>query len=77
LNCPWCNNKIKVERVSKNKLAFTFHVYCAKCPFEVRQKSSPLVKAPSRKRRQPDIQLITTLSSLTLQTLPPLPPLPS
>jgi len=57
LTCPWCHNKIRVQRVSKNQLVFTLRVYCVECPFEVHQKSSPLVKAPSRKRRQPDIQL--------------------
>jgi len=28
LTCPWCHNKIRVQRVSKNQLVFTLRVYC-------------------------------------------------
>jgi len=57
LSCPWCHNTVSVDNNSKNTLAFTLRVHCTRCPFEVVQKSSPLIKVPSQARKQPDIQL--------------------
>jgi len=57
LRCHSCNSFVKIERGIKNTLAFTLRIYCPKCPFELQQQSSPLIKVPSRDRKQRDIQV--------------------